>query len=109
VTLAGTARNGLPPEGAASPARSGGMPWLMGRIETFVTFFFLVTIAQICWPPDTYFLSLTSVDYSQPHLYDTLATSGLYGFLAIVGFVHRRTMSRGADPGADLIGAAERL
>jgi exopolysaccharide production protein ExoQ len=94
VTFAETARNGLSTAAAGSSARRGGMPWLMGRLESFITFFFLVTIAQICWPPDTYFLSLTSVDYSQPHLYDTLATSGLYGFLAVVGFVHRRTMSR---------------
>jgi exopolysaccharide production protein ExoQ len=94
VTLAETVRNGLSGRGAAAAARLHGMPWLMGRLETLATFFFLVTIAQICWPPDTYFLSLTGVEYGQSHLYDTVATSGLYGFLAIAGFAHGRAMMR---------------
>jgi exopolysaccharide production protein ExoQ len=94
VTLAEAARNGLSGRAAAAAARLRGMPWLMGRLETLATFFFLMTIAQIFWPPDTYFLSLTGVEYGQSHLYDTVATSGLYGFLAIAGFVHGRTMLR---------------
>jgi exopolysaccharide production protein ExoQ len=94
VTSAETVRNGLSLGAPASVARARAMPWLMGRLEALATFCFLATIAGICWPPDTYFLSLTGVEYGQSHLYDTIAIAGLYGFLAVVGFAHRRTMTR---------------
>jgi O-antigen ligase len=91
VTVAASARNGLPGTLAAAPRAT---PRLLSQLEKLVTFLFIITFAQVFWPPDTFFIYLKGGEFGQSHFFDTATIAGLYVFLVIGAYVHRATLPR---------------
>jgi exopolysaccharide production protein ExoQ len=90
VTVAADVRNGAP----AVAALPRAAPRLLSQLEKLVTFCFLLTFAQVFWPPDTFFIYLKGGEFGESHFFDTATIVALYVFLGIGAYACRTTLPR---------------